>query len=186
MNPSCSDILKAIDSVPTSSVIVLPNNKNIIPAAKQAAGLTKKQVKVLASRNIPQGISALLAFNSEAGLDFNMDEMTKILGRVRSIEITRAVRNTQIGKLQTRQGDYIGLLDGQLKVAGDNLHQATCDIIGKAGVEDAEVASIYYGSDIKDEEASKLSQLIKQKYPHLEIEVIAGGQPHYYYIVSIE
>ncbi|UCG55300.1 MAG: DAK2 domain-containing protein [Dehalococcoidia bacterium] len=186
MNPSCSDILKAIDSVPSSNVIVLPNNKNITPAAKQAAGLTKKKVKVLASCNIPQGISALIAYNSEAGLDSNMDEMAKTLDRVRSIEITRAVRDTKIGKIKTQQGDYIGLLDGHLKVASNNLRQAACDILKTAGVENAEVVSLYYGNDIKDKEAMRLSQSIRRKYPHLEIELIAGGQPHYYYIMSIE
>jgi len=186
MNPSCSDILKAIDSVPSSNVIVLPNNINIVSAAKQATGLTKKKVKVIASCNIPQGISALLAFNSEAGLDFNISEMTKTLDRVRSVEIARAVRDTKIGKIKIQQGDYIGLLDGHLKVSGNNLLRITYDILEIADIANGEVVSLYYGNDIEGKEAAKLSQLIKQKHPHLDIELIAGGQPHYYYIISIE
>ncbi len=186
MNPSCLDILKAIDSVPSSNVIVLPNNKNIVSASKQAAGLSKKKVKVLACHNIPQGISALLAFNSEAGLDFNINEMAKTLDHVRSIEITQAVRDTQIGKIKTHQGDYIGLLDGHLEVSRNNLLEVVCDILEIACVAIGEVVTLYYGNDIEDKKATELSQLIKQKYPHLDIELIAGGQHHYHYIISIE
>ncbi|HEX79330.1 MAG TPA: DAK2 domain-containing protein [Dehalococcoidia bacterium] len=186
MNPSCSDILQAIDSVPFSNVIVLPNNKNIIPVAKQAANLAKKKVKVLPTRSIPQGISALIVFNGEMELDLNMNEMARAIESVRSIEITRSVRDANVGKVKARKGDYIGLLNGNIVIASHNRCQAVLKAFGSADAEHAEIASIFYSQEIENKELEKINQALKQKYHDLEIELVAGGQPHYDYIVSIE
>jgi DAK2 domain fusion protein YloV len=186
MNPSCADVLQAIDSVPSDRVILLPNNKNVIPAARQAATIAKKSVKVLPTRSIPQGLSALVGFNCEAEMDLNIREMAKAQERVRSVEITNAIRDTRTGALQIRKGDHIGLIDGSVKVAGDNVNQAVFRALQAVDAGAAEIASLFYGDQIDGDEAADLSHALKEVYPELEIEVIQGGQPHYSYIMSIE
>jgi len=186
MNPSCADILQAIDSVPSDKVIVLPNNKNIIPSAKQAATITKKKVKVLPTRSIPQGLSALMGFNCEMELDLNLKEMSRSRERVRSIEVTSAVRDAKIGTLQIKKGDYIGLIDGSVKVAGSNLNQTIFSAFKAVDAANAEIVSLFYGDQVDDDEAADLSRALKEQHPQLEIEVVQGGQPHYPYIISIE
>jgi dihydroxyacetone kinase-like predicted kinase len=186
MNPSCADILQAIDSVPSDKVIVLPNNKNVIPAARQAATLAKKKVKVLPTRSVPQGLSALIGFNCEKELDLNLKEMSRAQERVRSVEITTAVRDARMGPLQIKKGDYIGLIDGNIKVASDSLSRAVFSALKAIDAGNAGIASMFYGDRVESNEATDLSKALKEQYPELEIEVIQGGQPHYSYIISIE
>ncbi len=186
MNPSCSDILQAIDSVPSDKVIVLPNNKNVIPAAKQAATVAKKKVKVLPTRSIPQGLSALVGFNCEMELDWNLKEMSRSQERARAIEVTNAVRDAKVGTLQIKRGDYIGLIDGNIKVASSNLNEAIFNALKAVDAGNAAIASLFYGEQIDGNEATELSRALKEQYPELEIEVLQGGQPHYSYITSIE
>jgi DAK2 domain fusion protein YloV len=186
MNPSCADILQAVDLIPSDKVIVLPNNKNVILAAKQATGVSKKKVVVLPTRSIPQGMSAMLAFNSNAELEHNLDEMAKASEKVKSIEVTRAVRDTKLGQLKIKEGDFIGLIDGRIRVSSDKLPQTAADVLKAAGIADADIVSIYYGGDTKEAEAKDLAQELKGNYPGLEVEVIAGGQPHYSYIMALE
>lgn len=186
MNPSCSDILQAIDSAPADKVIVLPNNKNVIPAAKQAAAAAKKTVKVMPTRSIPQGLSALLGFNCEMELEKNLTEMSRAQERVRSIEITNAVRDARIGTIQIRKGDYISLIDGNIRVACKSLDRAIFDSLQAVDVGNAGIVSLFYGDQINEDEATDLGESIKEKYPDLEIELIQGGQPHYSYIISVE
>jgi DAK2 domain fusion protein YloV len=186
MNPSCADILEAIDSVPSDKVIILPNNKNIIPTAKQALTVTKKKVRVLPTRSIPQGLSALMGFNCEMELDFNVGEMAKAQGRVKSIEVTNAVRDAKMGPLQIKEGDYIGLVDGNIRVAGNNLNQTVFDALKTVDAGNAGIVSLFYGDQIDSNEATDLNRVLQEQYPHLEVEIIQGGQPHYPYIISIE
>jgi dihydroxyacetone kinase-like predicted kinase len=186
MNPSCSDILKAIDTTSADKVIVLPNNKNVIPAAKQAAAVAKKTVKVVPTRSIPQGLSALMAFSCETELEKNLIEMSRAQKQVRSIEVTNAVRDAKIGTVQVRRGDYMGLIDGNITVVSKSLDQAIFDSLHAAEASYAEIASLFYGDQIDDDEATGLGESIKEKYPELEIELIQGCQPHYPYIISIE
>jgi len=186
MNPSCADILQAIDSVPSDKVIVLPNNKNIIPAAKQAAEASRKNVRVLPTRSIPQGLSALVGFNRETDMDLNLKEMTISLERVKSVEITNAVRDTRTGNLQIKKGDYIGLIDGNIKVASGDLNEAIFGALEAVDAGKAEIVSLFYGDQTDSSEAADLSWAIKERYPGLEIEVIQGGQPHYPFIMSVE
>ena len=186
MNPSCSDILQTINSVSSDQVIVLPNNKNVIPAARQAAELTGKTVKVLPTRSIPQGLSAMVCFSNEVGLDENLAEMSGYQEQVRSVEITTAVRDAQVSKLHIKKGNYIGIIDGDIKVACDSLDQAVFQSLEAVDAKNAGIASLFYGNQVKDDEAAELKDSLKEKYPDLDIELIKGSQPHYSYIISVE
>jgi len=186
MNPSCSDILQAINSLPSSQVIILPNNKNIIPAARQAAEAALKTVKVLPTRSIPQGLSALVGFNREARLEENLANMSKNQEQVRSVEITTAVRGTRVNSLQIKKGDYLGLIDGELQVACNSLAQAVYDSLEKVDASSAGIVTLFYGNEVKDTEAAELAESIKLEYRGLEVEVLPGSQPHYSYIISVE
>jgi hypothetical protein len=186
MNPSCSDILQAVDLVPSDKVIVLPNNKNVIPAAKQAVTVSKKKLMVLPTRSIPQGLAAMLAFNCEMELEPNLDAMAKAQELVRSVEITRAVREAKLGQLQMRKGDFIGLIDGKIKVASDDLTETVANTLKMAGAEEADIATLYYGDEIESEEARSLGQVLQAKYPNMEVEIVEGGQPHYSYVIALE
>jgi DAK2 domain fusion protein YloV len=186
MNPSCSDILQAIDSTSADKVIILPNNKNIVPAARQAASASRKIVEVVPTRSIPQGLSALMGFNYETELEKNLTQMSRAQERVRSIEVTNAIRDAKIGTVQVQRGDYIGLIDGNIKFACKSLDQTIFNSLQAVDVENAGIASLFYGDQINDVEAKDLAESIKEKYPELEIELIQGCQPHYPYIISIE
>ncbi|MES0329340.1 MAG: DAK2 domain-containing protein [Dehalococcoidales bacterium] len=186
MNPSCAEIAEAINSVASDRIIVLPNNKNVIPAAQQAATMAKKKVTVLSTRSVPQGLAALLAYNSEGDLDTNVSEMTRAVERVRSIEVTRAVRDAKIDDLNIKTGNFISLVDGSIRVASKSLLEAVEGAFETIDATSAEIASLYYGDDITAEEATCLCQSLKEKYPNIEFEMIQGGQPHYSCIISVE
>jgi DAK2 domain fusion protein YloV len=186
MNPSTQEILRAIESVPSDKVIVLPNNKNVVLTAKKAASLSKKKVLVLPTQSVPQGIAALLAFNCEMEMESNLSEMAKAQQRVKSVEVTKAVREAKLGKLRIKAGEFIGLIDGKLKAANANLRQAVTSTLKAAEVKKAEIISLYYGCDIVGEEAESLGRTLQAQHPHLQVEVIEGGQPHYSYVVSVE
>jgi len=186
MNPSCADIIQAIELIPSDKVIVLPNNKNIIPAAKQAAEACKKKVTVLSTRSVPQGLSAMLAFNPETDMERNAREMAAAFERVKTVEVTRAVRDARLGHLEIREGDFLGLVDGNIRVVSDELGKAVADTLEAAAIEEAGIVSIYYGADVDESQARQLADGITGQYPGLEIEVIAGGQPHYSYIMALE
>ena len=186
MNPSCSDILEAIEATSADKVMVLPNNKNVIPAARQATAAAKKAAEVVPTRSVAQGLAALMGFNSEAKLDENLTEMSRAQERVRSIEVTRAVRDAKIGAVKVQRGDYIGIIDGDLEVACKSLEQAIFDSLQAVDVGSAGIASLFYGDKISDDEATNLGESIKEKYPDLEIELVQGQQPHYPYIISVE
>ena len=186
MNPSTQEILQAIELVPSDKVIVLPNNRNVILAAQQAAKLSSKKVHVLPTRFIPQGVAALLAFNCEMELETNLSEMNKALERVKSIEITKAVRASKVGKLSIKKGDLLGLIDGKITIACDNLWRTVASTIDAASVEKAEIITLYYGADIKEEEAQSLGKALRDQRPDLQVDVVEGSQPHYSYIISVE
>ncbi len=186
MNPSTQEILQAIELVPSDKVIVLPNNKNVILTAQQAVGLSSKRVHVLPTRSIPQGVSALLAFNCERELEANLSEMTEALERVKSIEITKAVRASKAGKLSIKKGDFLGIIDGKITVACDNLWRTVTGTIVAANVDKAEIITLYYGADIKEEEAQSLGKALRDEHPGLQVEVVEGSQPYYSYIASVE
>jgi DAK2 domain fusion protein YloV len=186
MNPSTKDILQAIESVPSEKVIVLPNNKNIIATAEQVQSLTQKQVQVVPSKTIPQGVVALLAFDYEADSKTNAHIMENAISSVKSIEITRSVRSTKVNGLKVKRKQPIGILDGNLVAAGASEADVLHRILAEMDMEKAEVVTIYHGEDIEGAEAEQISAEISEKYPHLQVEIVRGGQPHYSYIISVE
>ncbi len=186
MNPSTQEILNAIESVDAEDVLVLPNNSNVVLAARQARDLSSKHVIVVPTKTIPQGISALLAFNYQADAETNADRMARAASEIQTVEVTRAVRSTQINGIEVTEGDVIGLFNDQLVAAGQDYTTVVLDVLSQVAVEDYEIATIYFGQDATQEEAEALADQITQTYPDLEIEVHEGGQAHYRYILSLE
>ncbi|MFC1961923.1 DAK2 domain-containing protein, partial [Chloroflexota bacterium] len=166
--------------------IILPNNKNVVATANQVQGLTKKTIKIVPTTTVPQGVAALLAFDYEADLNANVQLMQKAIDTVKTVEVTRAVRSTKINGLKIKKKQPIGLLDGELMAAGSDFAELVLKMLGKLDLEKAEVFTIYYGHDTELAEAEGVSNNIRETYPQLQIEVVAGGQPHYNYIISIE
>ncbi len=186
MNPSTKDILQAVESAPSDKIIILPNNKNIILAAEQVQSLTQKQVAVVPSTTIPQGVVALLAFDYEADFKTNTRIMENAISTVKSIEITRSVRSTKVNGLKIKRKQPIGLLDGKLVVAGISDIDVLNKLLDKMEMDKAEIVTIYHGEDVETAEAEQISAGITEKYPRIQVEVVRGGQPHYSYIISVE
>jgi DAK2 domain fusion protein YloV len=186
MNPSTKDILQAVESAPSEKIIILPNNKNIVLTAEQVQSLTQKQVKVVPTTTIPQGVVALLAFDYEADFKTNVHIMENAISTVKSIEITRSVRSTKVNGLKIKRKQPIGLLDGKLVVAGSSYIDVFNKLLGKIEMDKAEVVTIYHGEDTETAEAEQISTGITEKYPQVQVEVVRGGQPHYSYIISVE
>lgn len=185
MNPSTAEILEAIEACPTDDVIVLPNDKNIIMAAEQAVPHTKKNVRIVKSRSVPQGIAALLAFNFEHGVDENESDMTEALPLVRTVEVTRAVRSTSIGGVKVEEGQVIAVVDDVLKVAAESTVEAALEALGDLVGESA-LITVYYGAETTSEQADELASRVREKFPTAEVDVHFGGQPHFAYILSVE
>jgi len=190
MNPSVQEILQAVESVPSQKVILLPNNKNIILAASQVPSLTSKEVAVVPTRTMPQGIAALIAFNYEGGMEENVQAMEEAVATVKTVEITEAARSTQLQGLKIKKGQAIAIVDDEnLVAAGDNTAEVLFEAIDKAGIESSEVVTVYYGADIESaqvEQVEQVVQKIRDKYPEKQVEIVSGGQPYYRYIVSLE
>ena len=186
MNPSIEELLAAVEAAPAEKVIILPNNGNVILSAQQVVSLTKKEVFVVPSDTLPQGIAALLSFNFDADFTTNCQAMTEAAQHIQTAEITTAVRTVQIGGVRVREGDYIGLINGNLTVAGQHMEDVIQDTLQRMGLDTYEIVTLYYGEDITVDEAQQTAQRIKQHYSQLEIEVVNGGQPYYAYIVSAE
>lgn len=190
MNPSTEDFLVALESLSNSDVIILPNNSNIILAAKQAADLCReKNVYVLPTKTIPQGISALIAYGDarETGSPQRiLEAMGEAAAHVVSIEITYATRNVEMDGVRVSSGQIIGLVDDKLVAAGDDIEQVARAALQRAHAEDYELATIYYGQDVTAEQAETLAEQLASEFTNLELEVVYGGQPLYPYIISIE
>lgn len=186
MNPSTKDILRAVESTPSEQIIILPNNKNIILTAGQVQALTQKKITVVPTRSIPQGVVALLAFDYEADFNTNARIMESALDSVKTIEVTRSVRATRINGLKLRRKQPIAILDDELIAAAETDIEVINQVLSKLDLDKAEVITIYYGADSEATEAEEINAGITKQYPHLQVEVIRGGQPHYNYIISIE
>jgi len=187
MNPSTEEILQAVESVPNSRVIILPNNANIILAAEQAREVANgKQVAVVPTRTIPQGVAAFLAFNYQVDLEKNAQAMLKAAQEVQTGEVTTATRDVTLRGVVVRKGQIIGIHDGQLAVAGETVGQVTETLLERMGAEDMEIVTLYYGADVSPADAQALAARLEEIYSHLEFEVVEGGQPHYFYILSAE
>jgi len=186
MNPSTEEILRVVESLPTPKVVILPNNGNIILAARQAQELSQKEVVVVPTRSIPQGVAALLAFNHQAGLEENAETMERAAREVHTGEVTTATRDASLNGVQVRQGQIIGLQDDQLVVSGDTVDEVVEALLDRMGVADLEIVTLYYGAGVRQEEAEALAARLQEKYPDQTFEVVYGGQPHYFYILSAE
>lgn len=186
MNPSTEEILKAFEDLPTNDVIILPNNKNIILAANTAKSLSVKNVMVVPSTNIPQGLSAMLRLDPEGNVSKIAEDMDVALTEVDTCEITTATRTVEINGLEVQTGKIIGLLNGKLLVSGESVKETCALILEKADMNVRERITFFYGENIQRKEVDEISEYITTLYPDHEIEVHEGGQPHYQLIISLE
>ena len=187
MNPSTEDMLNAIDKVNAKTIYIFPNNKNIILAANQARDLTEdKKIIVVPTKTIPQGISAMISFVPEKDGEENLASMTDAISRVKTGQVTYAVRDTRIDDKEIHEGDIMGIGDAGILAVGKERLQVAEDMVAEMIDEESEIISVYYGEDISEEEAEDLSNKLSEKYPDCEVELNQGGQPIYYYLISVE
>lgn len=186
MNPSTADIADAVKKVCAKSVIILPNNSNIILAAEQAQDFTEKQLFVVPTKTIPQGIATLLAFDPEADGQTNFEAMSQSYGDVLTGNITYAVRDTEFDGQNIHEGNILGLAEGTIACCGEDLKDTTVALIEKLLTQKNDLITLYYGSDVTQENAEEIAAIIGEKYPSTDVEIISGGQPVYYYIISAE
>ena len=186
MNPSAEDIVKAVESVPAKNVIIFPNNKNIILAAEQAKNLSVKNLHIIPTKNIPEGISAALSFNPEGSVEENVKAMNESYQNVKSASVTYAIRSTHIDGFDLSVGEIIGLDDKAIISKGKLVSPTTEKLIDKLITDEICNITLFYGEDVREEEALVLQEKLEKKYPNCEITMIYGGQPVYYYIISME
>ncbi|MBP3578691.1 MAG: DAK2 domain-containing protein [Lachnospiraceae bacterium] len=187
MNPSTEDVLNAIDGVNADTVYVLPNNKNIILAAEQAKTLTEdKNVIVIPSKTVPQGIAALINFAYDKTPEENAELMTAEMKKVKTGQVTYAVRDTSIDGMEIKQGNIMGLDDSTIRAVGDSVEDTAYELLVNMIDEDSELITLYYGEETSEEEAEALASRITESYPEVEVEVHSGNQPIYYYVISVE
>jgi len=186
MNPSTKDLLEATEHLLASQVVLLPNNGNVILAAEQARELSSKPIAVIPCRTVPQGIAALLAINYQDDFETNVAAMTSAMTDIETGEITTATRSATINGVQVADGQIIGLHNEKLKVTGTKIEEVAQALLKEMNSADREIITLYYGEAVSQDDANALADLLQQNWPDQEIEVIAGGQPHYYYILSVE
>lgn len=186
MNPSTQQLLEAVEELPVDKVVILPNNSNILMAAQQAAELAEKEVNVVPTRTIPQGIAALLALNYQADLASNADLMWAAAEEVESGEITTATRSVELDGIPVKAGELIGLVNDRLVAAGDSIEQVLWHMLEEMALAQHEILTLYFGNGIKSDQADALGAKIQERYPEQEVEVVEGSQPHYHYILSVE
>ncbi len=187
MNPSTEDMLNAIDQVNAEHIFILPNNKNIILAAEQATYLVEdKDIIVLPTKTVPQGITAIINYVPEKSVDENYDTMVQEMEHVKTGQVTYAVRETSIDGQEIKQGDIMGIGDKSILSVGKDLQETTKDLIRKLVDDESELLSIYYGAEATNEQAEEIVSFVEETYPDLEVELQMGGQPIYYYVISVE
>ncbi len=187
MNPSTEDMLNAIEKVNAKTIFILPNNKNIILAANQAASLVEdKKVIVIPTKTIPQGVTALINYIPDSTPEDNEERMNAEIGAVKTGQVTYAVRDTVIDDKEIKQDDYMGIGDAGILSVGQELNTTVLDMIGQLIDEDSAIVTIYYGEEMKEEDANAISEKLLAEYPDVEVEVHYGGQPIYYYVISVE
>jgi len=187
MNPSTDDLLHAIDQVNADHIFVFPNNKNIIMAANQAASLTEdKDIIVIPTKTVPQGISAIISYLVDSDIDTNLEGMNEAITAVKTGSVTYAVRDTHINNKEIHEGDIMGINDAGICAVGQDIEATTIEMFEHLVDDDSELISIFYGSDVTEEAAMALSEKLEEIYPDLDIDTHFGGQPIYYYVVSVE
>jgi hypothetical protein len=186
MNPSTQDFVKLLEAIPVEEAILLPNNGNVVMAARQAAEISKKRVVVVPSKTIPQGIAAMLAFNEQRSLGANAQAMEAATQQVLTGEITTATRAIDYNGVNVEEGHVIGLLNDELTAANDTIEETFFTLLDQMDAEDLEIVTLYYGNDVTPADAEAMGAVVREKYANLEVEIVEGGQPHYYYIISAE
>lgn len=187
MNPSTEDVLSAIDKVNAETVFVLPNNKNIILAANQAADIEdNKNVVVIPSKTIPQGFSAMISFDGALSADENRNNMVDAMTMVKSGQVTYAVRDTSVDGKEIKTGDYMGIDDNGIQAVGADINAVIKELAESMSDDSSGLLSIYYGSDVTEQDAEDVKAMLENEYPDYEIDIYTGGQPIYYYIISVE
>ena len=186
MNPSTQDILEAVNKVPAETVFVLPNNKNIIMAAEQVDALTPKNVVVIPSKTVPQGVTAMLGFNPEGSVEENTDALTEALGAVDTMQITYAARNSDFDGYDIHEGDYLALYGSQLFGTSRDIKVLLKSLAEKVRDDGKEYVTIYYGEDVKEKHAQKAADIFADICPNADVNLLSGGQPVYYYLISAE
>ena len=186
MNPSVGQILEAVEAAPSDNVIFLPNNGNIVQAARQAAAISGKSMHVVPSNSIPQGVAAMLEFNPHKSTDESVADMEGALTNVRTGEVCLAVRQVELNGVAVEEGQVIGILDRELVAAGDGPGDVLLALLDRAGVEEGQLVTLYYGDPISEGEAEQAAASVEEAIPGVELEIVDGGQPYYHYVVSIE
>lgn len=186
MNPSTEDILNAIDKVNGENIIILPNNSNIILAATQAKELSSKNVEVLPTKTIPQGIAALVTFDEELDMKENIENMKNTISSVKTGQVTFSVRDTIMEEKEIKKDDIMGIYDGKINVIGNDVQDVAFDLVKTMVTDDNGLVTIFYGNDLSEDDATNLASRIEEEYEDLDVEVVFGGQPLYYYLISVE
>jgi uncharacterized protein len=186
MNPSTEELLAAVNAVDAGQVILLPDNSNVVLSAQQVSGLSNKEIFVVPTESMPQGIAALLGFNFEADFESNCESMSEAAKHIQTAEITTAIRTVNISDVRVREGDLIGLVNGNLVIAGQDMDYVIRETLQRMNIDRYEIVTLYFGEGVSEQQAESTARSIKEKYSHLEIEVVDGGQPHYAYIISAE
>ena len=187
MNPSTEDMLNAIEKVNAKNIFILPNNKNIIMAANQAASLTEdKNIIVIPTKTIPQGITALVNYIPDSTPEDNAERMGEEIQLVKTGQVTYAVRDTVIDDKEIKQDDYMGIGDKGILSVGTDMEKTVLEMIGEMIDEDSAILSIYYGEEMNEDSANEIAEKVEEEYPDVEVEVHYGGQPIYYYVISVE
>ena len=187
MNPSTEDMLNAIEKVNAKNIFILPNNKNIIMAANQAASLTEdKNIIVIPTKTIPQGITALVNYIPDSTPEDNAERMGEEIQLVKTGQVTCAVRDTVIDDKEIKQDDYMGIGDKGILSVGTDMEKTVLEMIGEMIDEDSAILSIYYGEEMNEDSANEIAEKVEEEYPDVEVEVHYGGQPIYYYVISVE
>ena len=187
MNPSTEDMLNAIENVNADTVFILPNNSNIIMAANQAASIVDdKEIIVIPTKTVPQGITAVINYLPDVSPEENQEAMVEAIATVKTGQVTYAVRDTEIDGFQIRENDYMGIGDKSILAVGTDMNTVTLEMLERMIDEDTEMVSIYFGSESSEDDASVIAEAIEEKYPDVDVEVNDGGQPIYYYVISVE
>jgi dihydroxyacetone kinase-like predicted kinase len=186
MNPSTQDILDAISKLNAEHIFVLPNNKNIIMSANQAAEISEKDIKVIPTTTIPQGITCLTMFNPEAEVEENVENLNEAIEMVKTGSITYAVRDTEVDGIKIEEGNILGLIEGKIKKVGTSYCDVAEEVLSEMIDEDSELITIFYGSDVSEEEAENFAEKLEEKYEDLDVQCYRGAQPLYYFLMSVE
>lgn len=186
MNPSTQDFLEAIAKINAKEIYIFPNNSNIIMAANQAADISEKSVSVILSKSIPQGFAALMQLNRELDREANLEAMSEALNNVKTGQVTFAVRDTQAGDISIKEGDIIGIGEKEIKFAGQDINEVAMKLVEDLTDEDSEIISLFYGDEVSEEDANQLVAAIEELKADCDVELYQGGQPLYYYIISVE